>query len=159
MATWALASMRINEHQLRRRLAKRGRTTNWNEVECYLADGHEGTLIIESPTLGWNLVRVWWATDSSATRSAPPRPSPEELDHPDVEGLSRHPFYLWCIRTQTNPNTGSARLVATVHGGRRRRRLDDRIAAMQARHANLGRLDLWSGPVFAADECNAKAAR
>lgn len=160
MVAWDAVARRVADRRLRRRLARAGRTARWEEVEAFLArDGGAGTLIVESPTLGWNVARAWWAPGGEALRGAPAPPRPGEVDGPDFEPEGRHPFSVWCARLLAGEEGGAgdgggggARLVDCAYGARACRRLEARVGALRERYPGLGRVDLWSAAVEAVRE-------
>ncbi len=61
---------------LKRKLSLAGRTVTPQEARSLIAHG-EGCIVVDAPTLGWNVSRVWWAPWY-------PLPSPsldEDRDH------------------------------------------------------------------------------
>jgi hypothetical protein len=56
--------------RMRRKLALSGRTLALKEAKRLIAQG-KGMLIVDSPTLGWNVVRVWWAPPEAAIYKRP----------------------------------------------------------------------------------------
>ena len=45
---------------LKRKLSRHGRTVTPQEARSLIARG-EGCIVVDAPTLGWNVSRVWWA--------------------------------------------------------------------------------------------------
>ncbi|MFI4910994.1 MAG: hypothetical protein ACIAQZ_04950 [Sedimentisphaeraceae bacterium JB056] len=48
---------------LKKRLSKNNRTISLNNVKQKISQG-QGCIIVESPTLGWNVNRLWWCSDN-----------------------------------------------------------------------------------------------
>jgi hypothetical protein len=85
---------------LKRKLSRDGRTSTRQEARSLIAQG-KGCIVVDGPTLGWNVARVWWA---------PWHPLPS----PPVDEDSEH---ICSIEDQKNyeglidPVTGVARII------------------------------------------------
>lgn len=97
---WVYGGFLIASLGARKRLAMKGRVISLDEAKRRIGCG-DGTIVIENPTLGWNVSRVWWAPHNAAT----PRPDvwPEEQICPNEDYLN----YDHLI----DENTGEASLV------------------------------------------------
>ena len=61
---------------LKRKLSLAGRTVTPHEARSLIAQG-EGCIVVDAPTLGWNVYRVWW----SPWHPLPSPPMDEDSDH------------------------------------------------------------------------------
>ena len=57
---WVYVGLWFHGRALRRRLSKCGRALSIEEAKFLLERG-QGSIVIDAPTLGWNVCRVWWA--------------------------------------------------------------------------------------------------
>lgn len=86
--------------RLRRSLKRQDRTLTLKEVRGRIRSG-EGMIIVDAPTLGWNVLRVWW----SPVRDFVPRPDSwqgDRLCRPEDEAN---------YRRLIDPSAGVAKLV------------------------------------------------
>lgn len=54
--------------KLKRILKKKSRLMMLDQAKQEMSQGH-GSIIIELPTLGWNVVRLWWSPDDTVLQS------------------------------------------------------------------------------------------
>lgn len=95
---------------LRRQLAAHGRTMSLRDAEALIAAG-KGAIVIDAPTLGWNVWRVWWAPEHAIIAR------PESWDEEMLCPLEDHQNYDNLI----DPAQGVARMVCPfVFSGRGR---------------------------------------
>jgi len=88
-------------------MRERGRILSEVEFEQHLANSN-GTVLLEYPTLGWRVLRVWWTPDDvSALADA----AGISRQSPDSEGAGPSPFETWCYDTYTDLQGGHAFLV------------------------------------------------
>jgi len=124
----------FGELRTRRRMRLAGRRLPWRQAAERMARS-PGTLIVESPTLGWAVSRAWWTPDDVLARA--PAAPPDESER-DLEKLSRHSFINWCHALYTDLDRGQAYLVAAYNGHRYAERLTSRFPEVKMVH-------LWSG--------------
>jgi hypothetical protein len=136
---WNLAHWVWSNHKWKSLLAQQGRFRNPNIT---IAELRNGTLIVDSPTLGWGLLQCWWTPDE--LREITPHVVPSEDDREahiqtDPDGLEM-PFDSWVHTNYLHATTGSAILLSTRRG--------DRVAERWARlNPDLDVVHSWSGPV------------
>lgn len=130
----------VGEAILRRRMRLAGRFLPPQAALRRIGDG-AGTLIIERPTVGWNITRAWW-TSEDVLATAPAQPS--DMDSSDVSVLCRDPFTNWCYQKYTHLDEGSALLVAVYNGERAADRLLQQLPGVK-------RVELKSGFVIQRD--------
>ena len=133
----------VNELRVRRRMRVASRFLSWHTAIDRIGNAR-GTLILESPTAGWNVTRAWWTPDNVLALSPAPPPDASERD---VLVLIRHPFIEWCHEHYTDLDRGTAYLVAVYNGHRSAKRL-------VARFPGITKIDLWSGALSMRDCCD-----
>lgn len=127
----------------RRQLRRAGRYKN------AAIDGHylnSGTLIVDSPTVGWTITQCWWTPDDVVAISPVPIPTDEDRkshssDKPEQLAL---PFDRWVAKRYLDANAGTATLLAVRRG--------EQIAAEVSGRRNIPIVKSWSGPIaFGSD--------
>jgi hypothetical protein len=86
--------------RLKVRLASQGRTLSLEQAHERIARG-EGIIVVDSPTLGWNTARLWWAPEGSFV------PRPESWEGESLcpgEDFTNHDHLI-------DPDTGIAKLI------------------------------------------------
>jgi len=100
-----------------------------------------GTVIIESPAVGWNVTRAWWTDEDVLALAPAPPPTNDNLRDGTIWG---HPFVRWAHERYTDIQTGRAMLLAVWNGSRMQRR-------WSKRYPKLRFVKVWSGfATFAA---------
>lgn len=100
-----------------------------------------GTLIVDSPTVGWNITQCWWTPECIAEISPEPIPTDDDRDshiRSKAEQLEL-PFDRWVSKRYLDANAGTAVLIGYRRG--------DVLARMISRRANLPIVKSWSGPI------------
>jgi hypothetical protein len=97
---YAYSSIWLSSVRLRRSLAKQGRTIDLSEAREKISQ-QQGMIIVDAPTLGWNVSRVWWSPVSDFVS----RPDSWQQDHlcPREDFLNYKRFI--------DPSSGVAKLV------------------------------------------------
>jgi hypothetical protein len=113
---WAYGGIWLNGLRLRRSLAGQGRTIELREAAEKIRQ-KEGMIIVDAPTLGWNVSRVWW----SPAVDFVPRPASWNEDH-----LCPHEDFL-NYKKFIDPCSGVAKLVASFV-------IDQRLEGFLKRH-------------------------
>lgn len=116
------------------RMRLRGRFLSGRVRRRRFADGH-GTVIIESPMVGWNVTRAWW-TDEDVLALAPA--APPTKDDLTAGTIWDHPFVRWAHERYTDIRAGRASLLRVWNGTRLQRRLSKR-------YPRLRFVEVWSG--------------
>ncbi len=111
------------EWRFQRRMRAKGRYLSPRELKSRLAANASGTLIVDAPTLGWRITRVWWIEENvlSTAPVEPPvledrRVVPDRFQELPEEFLTWHPLNRWCWHQYLSPETGHDSLVAVWHG-------------------------------------------
>lgn len=106
----------------------------FNELREYGA----GTLIVDNPTLGWPLTRIWWTQESKDQL-----PAPEGRESKDFVKIGNDPAEIALFESFTNYENGRAILLATRFRASSAER-------MLARFSKCELVRTWSGAVLAA---------
>lgn len=122
------------ELRLRRRMHQAGRFRHSSTLI-----GQGGTLIIDSPTFGWAIARLWWTPEDIMSLAPLPPETEEERDRAMSTGRYLwHPFDRWISQRYLCAQGGTAFLVGVWHAGRHRKKLQQRYPAMKF-------VESWSG--------------
>ena len=97
-----------------------------------------GTILIESPTVGWNVTRAWWTHEDVLAR-APCKPSASPME---IAECMPRPFDVWCYHEYTDLGEGKAVLFGVWNGAKIARKL----SAAMAPTPNV--IKVWTGPVI-----------
>ena len=85
---------------LKRKLSRDGRTVTLQEAQLMIAQD-QGCIVVDAPTLGWNVFRVWWAP----WRPIPSQPAEKDSDRPcSQEDQTNYEALI-------DPVTGAAKLI------------------------------------------------
>lgn len=101
-------------------------------------DQEEGTLIFDSFTLGWGIVRVWWTPEKVSEMQPPPLPTTDEWRAAATEA-NVTPWDRWCWNNFISPVTGRALLLRT--GGWFQFWT---LPALKRRYAQIPQVSTWS---------------
>lgn len=130
-------------HRWKSNLRRQGRYRN---KKLNLSELTGGTLIVDAPALGWNVLYCWWTPDDLPTLTPFTIPSTAERKN-HVHGTPdklQMDFDEWCYENYLSVDTGSAILLATRRG--------DHFSQKLIQDApNIGCVETWSGPCFAED--------
>jgi hypothetical protein len=130
--------------QLRRRMRRAGRLKAKGEIA---EPGTCGTLILDSPTLGSGIMQIWWTREQVAALAANKGVFPPDLSPRNFEALQSDPFLAWCARRYTDPQTGSASLVAVLCTPRAVRRFRRWMTELQAVCPGVRGVETWSAVI------------
>jgi hypothetical protein len=125
--------------RVKRQMARQNRTMSRAELIRHLQKS-EGTLIIESTTLGWGWSRAWWTADDvfGLAPIKPPIAREGESTVSREEKLARYLFEKWAHEKYTDLDSGRANLVQ-AHGGYNLSR------KLLKSFPNLREVKVWSG--------------
>lgn len=135
-----LIRLRYDTFVVHRRIRKSGRLATRSQARSILAD-RRGTILIEAPTVGWNVFAIWWTPDDVAAE-APAEPT--EAEFQDLERIAKHPFILWCMERYLDHEHGSALLLETLHGYRKPRRIESKYSGFGRMWVNTGIVNHFS---------------
>jgi hypothetical protein len=104
----------IMERRFRKLLRRKGRFLSWKKaLQCMNAN--PGTLIIESPTIGWGIARAWWTADDVSSLATCPMPS--EMEYRKAASGGPIPEWeSWCWKEYLSPENGRAHLLRVWNG-------------------------------------------
>ncbi len=112
------------------------------KTQLYHAESiRTGTLIIDSPALGWNVKHCWWTPLDLKSISPEPIPTANDRDshlrgeHEELE----MPFDRWVYKNLLDIKSGTATLLCVRRG--------DLLAKRIQRMANIPVVESWSGPI------------
>lgn len=111
---------------IRRHMRRRGRYVPSSEI-CERIAAHGGTLIIESPSLGWTFTHAWWTPDDVVSISPFAIPADEEYKNAAAT-MRCLDWDKWCWDNYTSPDEGRALLLRVWNGASVERRLRQRFA-------------------------------
>jgi hypothetical protein len=122
----------------RKQLRRKGRYKN-PEIrnDCL----NSGTLIVDSPTVGWAITQCWWTPDDVGAISPEPIPTDEDRKLHVAEKPERLelPFDRWVSKRYLDANDGTATLLALRKG--------EKTANTIAQRTNIPIVKSWSGPI------------
>lgn len=97
----AYAWLWLDGNRLRRKLAAKGRCLSLAEAQQLIEQG-TGTILVDAPSLGWNVSRVWWSPENIAVNR------PESWDSDRMCPAEDHKNYDNLI----DDSAGTAKLIA-----------------------------------------------
>jgi len=103
-----------SELRFRARMRRRGRFLRWRELRDRIANEGSGTLIIESPSLGWGFTHAWWTPERILDVS--PHAPPTTEDYRSAVNLECFEWDRWQWENYTNPDDGRALLLRVWSG-------------------------------------------
>ncbi|QDV48733.1 hypothetical protein [Gimesia fumaroli] len=96
-----------------------GRTLSRRKLRRRFDAGETGTLILESPTMGWGFTHAWWTPDDLKTLS-PVIKQEDDVYWEQVLDLMEedqpHPWDEWCWQEYVSPHQGKAFLLKVWNG-------------------------------------------
>jgi hypothetical protein len=127
-----------SDHCWREQLRRKGRYKNPAIQNDRL---NSGTLIVDSPTVGWAITHCWWTPEDVGAISPEPIPTDEERKSHIANKPERLelPFDRWVSKRYLDANAGTAILLALRRG--------DKTAAKIAQRRNIPIVKSWSGPI------------
>jgi hypothetical protein len=130
--------------RLMRRMRKARRVMTWDEVELSLSSKQGGTLLLESPSMGWNDTDVWWTEEDVAGEAARAGIDVSSGSQPENarQLLDETPIEAWCRRRYVDSREGTGRLVQCTLSRHGRHEVISRIDALRARYPFLSMIML-----------------
>jgi hypothetical protein len=118
---YAVVANYFSERQIRRRMKQSGRYLSLSDVRDRIA-ACGGTLIIESPSLGWNFTHAWWTPDEIVATS--PFSVPGENEYKiAAERMECLEWDRWVWDNYTCLDKGRAFLIRVWNGASMEQRL------------------------------------
>jgi hypothetical protein len=100
----------------------RGRFLSWRQWVDRLERGGTGTLIVDSPTLGWGMTRAWWTPEMILRICPYPQPTDEEVREAHRQGKCLD-WNRWHWDNYVHPCKGRAYLLFAWNGVARAKRV------------------------------------
>jgi hypothetical protein len=105
----------ISELLFRARMRQCGRFLRWRQLSARIAEEGSGTLIIESPSLGWRFTHAWWTPEKVLALS--PHALPTDDDYRSAaEKMQCLDWDRWHWENYTDPNKGRGLLLRVWNG-------------------------------------------
>ncbi len=127
-----VVSSNLMKLRTRRLMRRQGRWLSESDLLARI-EQEGGTAIIESPTVGWRIARLWWTPDD--VHACAPVEAPDR----STQRVLRHPYDQWAHAQYTDFETGRALLYSVFQMRWHRRRL-------LRRFPELPFVNVWSGP-------------
>lgn len=111
----------LSERSFRSQMRRRNRFLSWDEALRRIGQSG-GTLIIETPSPGWNFTHAWWTPEDVLAKSPYSMPSEEEYIRAAEESRCLD-WDRWCWDNYICPEKGTAFLLRVWNGESLERRL------------------------------------
>ena len=105
----------VSELLFRVRMRQCGRFLRWRELSARIAEEGSGTLIIESPSLGWGFTHAWWTPEKVLAISPYVAPTDDEY-RSAAEKMHCLDWDRWHWENYTDPDKGRAFLLRVWNG-------------------------------------------
>jgi hypothetical protein len=112
---YAFICIVISELLFRIRMAHCGRFLRRRQLSARIAAEGSGTLIVESPSLGWGFTHAWWTPENVLTISPYAVPSDDDYRHA-AEKMQCLDWDRWQWENYTAPDKGRAFLLRVWNG-------------------------------------------
>ena len=99
----------------RARMRHCGRFLRWRELSAHIAEQGSGTLIIESPSLGWGFTHAWWTPEKILALSPYALPSDDDY-RGAAEKMQCLDWDRWHWDNYTDPDKGRGLLLRVWNG-------------------------------------------
>jgi hypothetical protein len=139
LGAYAVVVNLIGEILFAFRMRRCGRFLRRRELSVRIAANESGTLIIESPTLGWGITRAWWTPESVPAICPHSRPTQEEYRAATAK-MQCLDWDRWHWDHFTDPDKGKAFLLRAWNGGNLERWL-------KRTFPNIGVIHTWTALV------------
>ncbi len=120
---WAAMDCWSIEQRLRARMRQCGRLLRLREARDHMG-AQGGTLIVESPSLGWGNTRAWWTPELVLSTSPYTEPS-EEAYREAAKHMRCTDWDRWCYGNYVSPDHGRAWLLRIRDSRKLQRRLKE----------------------------------
>lgn len=110
-------------------------------------------LILEYPTLGWRISRLWLVPSALYRQcpSDPPKDQKEREEYDDeTDGIPNHPFDTWVYQKVASSISGEGVLIRAWNGQRLRRYFENR-------YPDAVVVEAWTGPIRMTEGRNPNA--
>jgi hypothetical protein len=134
---YAAAGNIVRERRFKRRMKTLGRVLAKRQFLANLSSG--GSMLIEKPSMGWNITRAWWTSDDIIHIAPMPPATAEEWRQAARQELA-HKWDCWCWDNYTSPESGKAYLLRVWNGVLIEKWLKQNYPLVPVVHT-------WSGPI------------
>jgi hypothetical protein len=115
LGVYAFFHILVCELLFRARMRQCGRFLHWRKLGARIAEEGSGTLIIESPSLGWGFTRAWWTPDKVQVVSPHTAPTDDEYWRA-TEKMQCLDWDRWHWKNYTDPENGRGFLLRVWNG-------------------------------------------
>jgi hypothetical protein len=105
----------VSEIRFRRRMRQCGRFLRRRQLNARIAEEGSGTLIIESPSLGWGFTHAWWTPDTVLAVSPYAAPTDDEY-RSATKRMRCLDWDRWHWENYTDPDKGRGHLLRVWNG-------------------------------------------
>ena len=104
----------LSERRIRLRMQRCGRFLRLSDARLRIAE-NGGTLIIENPTIAWDITHAWWTPENVLAKSPFPLPTKEDYMNAALERRFEN-WDFWCWQNYTCLDKGLAFLLRVWNG-------------------------------------------
>lgn len=106
----------LSERRVRLRMQQCGRYLPRSDARLRIKK-EGGTLIIENPTVSWDITHAWWTPEDVGAKSPFPVPTREDYMNAALE-MRCEKWDFWCWQNYTSLDKGSAILLRVWNGAK-----------------------------------------
>jgi hypothetical protein len=114
MGLWTYTENYLSERRIRLRMQRCGRFLCLPDARLRIAE-NRGTLIIENPTIAWDITHAWWKPDDVQAKSPFPLPTTEDYMKAALE-MRCEDWDFWCWQNYTCLDNERAFLLRVWNG-------------------------------------------
>jgi hypothetical protein len=115
LGVYAFFAMLVSELLFRARMRQCGRFLHWRQLGTRIDKVASGTLIVESPFLGWGSTHAWWTPEKVLAVSPYAVPGDDDY-HSGAKRMQCLDWDRWHWENYTNPDNGRAFLLRVWNG-------------------------------------------
>lgn len=115
LGVYAVTNNYVSEIAFRKRMRNCGRFLRHRDLSARIIREGSGTLIIESPSLGWGFTHAWWSSERTLD-IAPSAPPTDDEYRTSAETMHCHDWDRWHWDNYVNPDNGKAYLLRVWNG-------------------------------------------
>jgi hypothetical protein len=113
--TYAFIHNFVSECLFRARMRHCGRFLRWRQLSARIAEEGAGSLIIESPSLGWGFTHAWWTPENVLKICPHDLPNDEEY-RGAAQKMQCLDWDRWFWKNYTDPDNGKGYLLRVWNG-------------------------------------------
>ena len=136
------AEIYLRERRTRIHMQRVGRFLRQDDARLRIGE-RGGTLIIENPTIAWDVTRAWWTPEDVYAESPFPMPTKEDQTNAALE-MKCADWDDWCWQNYTNLDDGRAYLLHVWNGAKMKRTVSTWFPGLNVVNA-------WTGIAVAQD--------